>query len=410
VLRLTSNRLPASLVYVVAVAGTAVAALIRHFVGDLGGRGPLGPFFLAVLLSGWLGGWWPGLLATVLCTAVTAGFFVERTGFVFCDIGDGIAVALFFVFGALTSWLCEVSRRRRLRLQAQEQDLLIGRAQLQESEERYRLLTEAQPGMVFTLRADHTVDYVNSAWVAFTGRTLQQLENDGWRDLIHADDRAAMIATISAPLERGEPHEVQVRFRRYDGMYRRVLTRVVPVKDATGKAVKWIGTTTDIHDLWVAREGLRESAVRLQESEKKFSTVASVPVLIWSSGPDKQCDWFNDAWLTFTGRQMEQEIGDGWLDGVHPEDRQRCLDTYVRAFDAREPFAMEFRLRRHDGQFRQIVDEGVPRVVDGAFRGYIGSALDVTEQRLLEDQLSQARTMEAVGLLAGGVAHNFNNM
>jgi len=410
VLRLTSNRLPASLVYVVAVAGTAVAALIRHFVGDLGGRGPLGPFFLAVLLSGWLGGWWPGLLATVLCTAVTAVFFVERTGFVFCDIGDGIAVALFFVFGALTSWLCEVSRRRRLRLQAQEQDLLIGRAQLQESEERYRLLTEAQPGMVFTLRADHTVDYVNSAWVAFTGRTLQQLENDGWRDLIHADDRAAMIATISAPLERGEPHEVQVRFRRYDGMYRRVLTRVVPVKDAPGKAVKWIGTTTDIHDLWVAREGLRESAVRLQESEKKFSTVASVPVLIWSSGPDKQCDWFNDAWLTFTGRQMEQEIGDGWLDGVHPEDRQRCLDTYVRAFDAREPFAMEFRLRRHDGQFRQVVDEGVPRVVDGAFRGYIGSALDVTEQRLLEDQLSQARKMEAVGLLAGGVAHNFNNM
>jgi len=410
VLRLTSNRLPASLVYVVAVAGTAVAALIRHFVGDLGGRGPLGPFFLAVLLSGWLGGWWPGLLATVLCTAVTAVFFVERTGFVICDIGDGIAVALFFVFGALTSWLCEVSRRRRLRLQAQEQDLLIGRAQLQESEERYRLLTEAQPGMVFTLRADHTVDYVNSAWVAFTGRTLQQLENDGWRDLIHADDRAAMIATISAPLERGEPHEVQVRFRRYDGMYRRVLTRVVPVKDAPGKAVKWIGTTTDIHDLWVAREGLRESAVRLQESEKKFSTVASVPVLIWSSGPDKQCDWFNDAWLTFTGRQMEQEIGDGWLDGVHPEDRQRCLDTYVRAFDAREPFAMEFRLRRHDGQFRQVVDEGVPRIVDGAFRGYIGSALDVTEQRLLEDQLSQARKMEAVGLLAGGVAHNFNNM
>ena len=409
-LRQPSKRLPASLVYVVAVGGTAVAALIRHFVGDLSGRGPLGPFFLAVLLSGWLGGWGPGLLATVLCTAVTAVFFVERTGLVFRDIGDGIAVALFFVFGVLTSWLCEVSRGRRLRLQAQEQDLLTGRAQLQESEELYRLLTEAQPGMVFTLRADHTVDYVNSAWVAFTGRTLPQLESDGWRDLIHADDRAAMIATISAPLERGEPHEVQVRFRRHDGMYRRVLTRVVPVKDATGKAVKWIGTTTDIHDLWLAREGLRESTVRLQESEKKFSTVASVPVLIWSAGPDKQCDWFNDAWLAFTGRRMEQELGDGWLDGVHPDDRQRCLDTYVKAFDAREPFATEFRLRRYDGQFRQVVDEGVPRTVDGAFRGYIGSALDVTEQRLLEEQLLQARKMEAVGQLAGGVAHDFNNM
>ena len=411
VLRLTSKRLSeGALVYVVAVGGTAAAALIRHFVGDLGGRGPLGPFFLAVLLSGWLGGWRPGLVATILCTLVTAVFFVERTGFWVRDVGDGIALGLFFVFGVLTSWICEVSRRRRLRLQAQEQDLLAGREQLQESEERYRLLTEAQSGMVFTLRADHTVDYVNSAWVTFTGRTLQQVDAEGWRGLIHPDDRAEMIATISAPLERGEPHEVQVRFRRHDGIYRRVLTRVVPVKDAPGKAVKWIGTTTDIHDLWLAREGLRESAMRLQESEKKFSTVASVPVLIWSSGTDKQCDWFNDAWLAFTGRTMEEELGDGWLDRVHPEDRERCLNTYSQAFDARAPFAMEYRLRRRDGQFRQVVDEGVPRTVDGAFRGYIGSAIDVTDQRLLEEQLLQTRKMDAVGQLAGGVAHDFNNM
>ena len=107
---------------------------------------------------------------------------------------------------------------------------------------------------------------------------------------------------------------------------------------------------------------------------------------------------------------MEEELGDGWLDSVHPEDRERCLDTYTRAFDAREPFTMEYRLRRRDGQFRQVVDEGVPRLVDGAFRGYIGSAIDVTDQRLLEEQLLQAKKMEAVGQLAGGVAHDFNNM
>jgi PAS domain S-box-containing protein len=395
--------------YVVALIGTGAAALIRHVVGDLGGRGPLGPFFLVILLTGWLGGLRPGIFATVLSTIAT-WFFVERTGLAFNDLGDGIAVALFFIFGLVTSWFCEISHRRGRRLEAQEQDLLAGRKLLDESEERYRLLTEAQPGMVWTLRPDNTVDFVNSAWVAYTGRTLQGIDADGWRDLIHPDDRSAMIATISAPLERGEPHEVQVRFRRHDGMYRRVLSRVVPVRDGAGNVVKWIGTTTDIHDLWLAREGLRESKVKLQESEKRFSRVASAPVMIWSSGPDKRCDWFNESWLAFTGRTLEQELGDGWLEGVHPQDRERAFDVYARAFDARQPFSTEYRLRHRDGTYRRVLDEGVPRTVDGRFYGYIGSAVDVTEQRLLEEQMLHSKKMEAVGQLAGGVAHDFNNL
>jgi PAS domain S-box-containing protein len=397
------------LVYIVAVVATGAAALIRHVVGDLGGHGPLGPFFLVILLTGWLGGWKPGVFATVLSTIAT-GFFVERTGFVFNDVGDTIAVALFFVFGLVTSWLCEISHRRARRLEAQEQALRTGQKLLDESEERYRLLTEAQPGMVWTLRPDNTVDFVNSAWVAYTGRTLDGIDANGWRDLIHPDDREAMSAAISAPLERGEPHEVQVRFRRHDGMYRRVLSRVVPVRDGNGHVIKWIGTTTDIHDLWVAREGLRESTVKLQESEKRFSHVAAAPVLIWSSGPDKRYDWFNESWLAFTGRTLEQELGDGWREGVHPQDRERCFETYAAAFDARQPFTMEYRLRHRDGTYRRVLDEGVPRSIDGRFYGYIGSAVDVTEQRLLEEQMLHSKKMEAVGQLAGGVAHDFNNL
>jgi PAS domain S-box-containing protein len=132
--------------------------------------------------------------------------------------------------------------------------------------------------------------------------------------------------------------------------------------------------------------------------------------MIWSSGPDKRCDWFNESWLTFTGRTLEQELGDGWLEGVHPQDRERAFDVYARAFDARQPFSTEYRLRHRDGTYRRVLDEGVPRTVDGRFYGYIGSAVDVTEQRLLEEQMLHSKKMEAVGQLAGGVAHDFNNL
>ncbi len=159
-------------------------------------------------------------------------------------------------------------------------------------------------------------------------------------------------------------------------------------------------------------ENRRNAETALRDSQQLFATVANTsPALIWMSGLDKGCLWFNEPWLTFTGRTMAEELGDGWTEGVYPDDLGHCLQVYAEAFEARTPFAMEYRLRRHDGEYRWLLDQGQPRYdASGAFAGYIGSCLDISEHRKLENQMRQAVKMESVGTLAGGVAHDFNNI
>jgi PAS domain S-box-containing protein len=128
----------------------------------------------------------------------------------------------------------------------------------------------------------------------------------------------------------------------------------------------------------------------VRESEDRFRLKAdTAPVMVWMSAQDTLCDYFNRRWLEFTGRSLEEELGNGWTDGVHPDDFGHTLETYLQAFDKREPFRMEYRLRRHDSEYRWVLDSGVPRFKpDGSFAGYIGSAIDITDQKLARDALS----------------------
>ncbi len=131
----------------------------------------------------------------------------------------------------------------------------------------------------------------------------------------------------------------------------------------------------------------------LRESEARFRHLAdSAPVLVWISGPDKKCTYFNRHWLEFTGRTLQQEMGDGWAEGVHAEDLSRCVETYVNSFEARREFEMEYRLRRHDGEYRWVLDHGVPLFTSATeFTGYIGSCVDITERKRAEAALRLAQ-------------------
>jgi PAS domain S-box-containing protein len=134
---------------------------------------------------------------------------------------------------------------------------------------------------------------------------------------------------------------------------------------------------------------LKKSEAVLRESEERFRRVAdTAPVLIWMSGTDKLFYFFNQGWLNFTGRSMEDELGEGWISRMHPEDVQRCSGIYSASFDARTEFEMEYRLRRFDGEYRWLVEYGVPRFEsDGTFCGYIGTCVDITERKLSEESL-----------------------
>ncbi|MEY4769125.1 MAG: hypothetical protein RL637_1764 [Pseudomonadota bacterium] len=136
-------------------------------------------------------------------------------------------------------------------------------------------------------------------------------------------------------------------------------------------------------------EALSHSLALAHETESRFREMAnSAPVLIWVAGLDKKCCWFNKPWLDFTGRSLDQELGDGWAENVHPQDFEKCVDYYAQHFELRLPFRMEYRLKRYDGEYRWVLDSGMPRFADqGEFLGFIGSCIDITEHKQLETQL-----------------------
>jgi formate hydrogenlyase transcriptional activator len=202
------------------------------------------------------------------------------------------------------------------------------------------------------------------------------------RDLYTPESWDRLRAAVEKCLETGKPYELELQAIRADGKVLWTSARGESLKDSSGRVRKLRGTLQDITERRQAEEELRLS-------EKRFSTLAdTAPVMIWMSGPDKLCTYFNRGWLDFTGRTMEQELGNGWAKGVYSEDYAACLGVYESASDRREPFQMEYRLRRHDGVFRWIYDTGTPRFsAGGDFLGYLGTCIDIADRKEGEENL-----------------------
>ena len=220
-------------------------------------------------------------------------------------------------------------------------------------------------------------EFVNLAYADMVGYPSDQILGKSPKDFTHGADHAA-LDLARAERVAGRASTYETRLLRENGEAVHALINAVPLRnnDSPGGAIAVI---TDLTERIQAEQALRES-------EARFRIMAdNAPVLIWMSGTDQLCNYFNQTWLDYTGRTLEQELGNGWAEGVHPDDVARCLEMYTTAFERREHFQMEYRLRRHDGEYGWLLDTGVPRLTpEGQFAGYIGSCTEITERKLAE--------------------------
>ncbi len=262
-------------------------------------------------------------------------------------------------------------------------------ADLQESEERWKFALEGAGDGAWDWNLATGTVFFSRRWKEMLGYADHEIGTDlaEWRQRVHPEDISQVMIDVQQHLNgQSSSYVNEHRVRCKDGRWCWVLDRgKVMSWGPAGQPVRMIGTHTDI-----TPRKLTEA--RLKESEALFHHLAdSAPILIWMSGLDKGCFYFNKGWLAFTGRSQAQEQGNGWAEGVHPDDLARCLKVYVDHFDARRSFYMEYRLRHVDGVFHWVADTGVPRFDEqGVFLGFIGHCIDITANKQAEKSLRES--------------------
>ncbi|GAC1305421.1 MAG: hypothetical protein NVSMB21_07070 [Vulcanimicrobiaceae bacterium] len=253
----------------------------------------------------------------------------------------------------------------------------------------WRETLEAMPGLAYALHPDGSVAFVNTAVTRATGLSSEAFVGRAWVNALDPSE----ISEVERMLERGiasrEPFTFRHRLPDARGGYRRYDAVTAPYCDGDGRIVLWLGIATDIEDLVEAIASLADSQERLR------TFLETVPQIVWTADPSGWIDWYNARWYEFTGQTIEEAAGWGWQEAHHPQDFAEVMLRWPHSIATGEPFDMEFRLRRHDGEFRWMLTRVVPlRDAAGAVVRWYGSNTEIHDQKL-----AQQRTSEVARLL-----------
>jgi PAS domain S-box-containing protein len=275
--------------------------------------------------------------------------------------------------------------------------LLIASSDITERMKAQQALQESEARLSLAYQASRmgTFEWNLKTGVSTWSRELEEMygllpgtfasTHGAWENLVHPDDRGNAEAMIQQAMETGRHAEGEWRVRWPDGSIHWIFSRVQVFRDEAGKPKTMSGINIDITERILARQAV-------EESETRFRNLAdTAPVMIWLVDENQGCIYVNRHFLDFTGRTLEQELGFGWNEDVHPDDLQNTMDTYTEAFQKRLPLELELRMRRADGKYRWVLTSSIPRFSSaGTFLGYIGTGVDFTERKESEEALRTA--------------------
>jgi PAS domain S-box-containing protein len=245
----------------------------------------------------------------------------------------------------------------------------------------FRLIAENMPMLCWIARGDGYIYWYNRRWHDYCGSTPQAMEGWGWQDVHDPAQLPDVMEKWTKSIETGEPFEMVFPLRGADGIFRRFLTRIIPVQGSGGQIVRWLGINAEVESQLNA-----EAALAVTEAKFRVLTDA-MPQMVWSTLPDGFHDYYNARWYEFTGVPHGSTDGEGWNDMFHPEDQARAWERWRHSLETGEDYDIEYRLKHHSGEYRWTLGRALPvRDAKGEITRWIGTCTDIHESKMAADQ------------------------